>query len=102
MTAILLRYIMVALTIALFFEPLDALAEQECNVPERFYTFEPSLTNVPKALESGRHIVIAVLGGASSLGVAAGGLELAWPARLGSVLNERFPSARIKIVNLAV
>jgi acyl-CoA thioesterase-1 len=33
---------------------------------------------------------------------AAGGVEFAWPARLASALSEKFPSMRIKIVNLAV
>ena len=36
------------------------------------------------------------------MGVAAGGLEFAWPARLASALAERFPSKRIKVINLAV
>ena len=76
--------------------------ERECPVPERFYAFEPPLTKTARALASRREVVIAVLGGASTMGVAAGGLELAWPARLASALAERFPSARTKVVNLAV
>jgi len=102
MIPILLRCVMVAVAIGLVSEPLLAFAEQECTVPERFYTFEPALTKTPRALASGRQIVIGALGGASSLGVAAGGVEMAWPARLGAVLTERFPSARPKVVNLAV
>ena len=43
-----------------------------------------------------------MLGGASTVGLAAGGPGLAWPARLSSALAEKFPSARIKVVNLAV
>jgi hypothetical protein len=101
MIPILLRCVMVAVAIGLISEPLGAAAEQECTVPERFYLFEPPLKKTPKALASGRHVVIAAIGGASSIGRAAGGLELAWPARLGSVLSERFPPARTKIVNLA-
>lgn len=76
--------------------------ERECPVPERFYTFEPPLTKTAKALASRREVVIAVLGGASTMGVAAGGLDLAWPARLASGLAEKFPSKRIKVINLAV
>jgi hypothetical protein len=75
---------------------------QECFVPERFYAFEPLLTKTPKALAGRRQTVIVVLGGASTMGVAAGGVEHAWPARLASVLAERFPSTRIKVINLAV
>jgi len=79
----------------------DAFGEErECPVPERFYTFEPPLTKTAKALASRREVVIAALGGASTMGVAAGGLEFAWPARLASTLAERFP--RTKVINLAV
>jgi hypothetical protein len=76
--------------------------ERECPVPTSFYTFEPLLTKTTKALAGRREVVIAALGGASTLGVAAGGLEFAWPARLASALTERFPSGRIKVINLAV
>ena len=102
MIPVLLRCIMVAAAIGIISKPLVAFAEQECTVPERFYTFEPPLKKTPRALASGGQVVIAALGGASSLGVAAGGVEMAWPARLGAVLAERFPSARPKVINLAV
>ena len=102
MIAIFLRYVILAVAIGLVFEPLSALAKQDCSVPERFHTFEPPLKKTPKALAGGRRVVVAALGGASSMGRAAGGFELAWPARLGLALAERFPSARTKVVNLAV
>jgi hypothetical protein len=83
--------------------PVGALdQEHECSVPERFYAFEPQLTKTAKALATGREVVIAVLGGSSTLGLAAGATALAWPARLGSALTDRFSSARTKVVNLAV
>ena len=34
------------------------------------------------------------------MGLAAGGLEFAWPARMASALAEKFP--RTKVINLAV
>ena len=102
MIPVLLRCVMVAAAIGMISKPLVAFAEQECTVPERFYTFEPPLKKTPRALASGGQVVIAALGGASSLGAAAGGVEMAWPARLGAVLAERFPSARPKVINLAV
>ena len=74
---------------------------QECPIPERFYEFEPPLVKTAKALATGRDVVIVALGGSSTLGLAAGATALAWPARLGSVLTDRFPSARIKAVNRA-
>jgi hypothetical protein len=83
-------------------ETLGAATEQECAVPERFFGFEPQLTRTPKALAGGRNITVAVLGGASSQGLAAAKSELAWPARMSSVFSERFPAANIKVLNLAV
>ncbi len=74
----------------------------DCPMPERFYESEPPLTKTAQALATGREVVIATLGGSSTLGLAAGATALAWPARLGSVLTDRFPSARIKVVNRAV
>jgi hypothetical protein len=71
-------------------------------VPEHFYTFEPPVTKTAKALADGRAVVIAALGGASTVGVAATSRDFAWPARMVSALAERFRSARIKMVNLAV
>jgi lysophospholipase L1-like esterase len=105
MTPDFLRYAIVIATtgIALLSAPAGAFGqEQECPVPERFYAFEPPLTKTAKALAGGREVVIAALGGASTVGLAAGGPNLAWPARMSSVLAGKFPSARIKVVNLAV
>src|SRR5262245_38977563 len=95
--------VMTAITVGFLPPVITAVAqERECSVPERFYTFEPPLTKTAKALAGRRPVVIAALGGASTMGVAAGGLELAWPARLASALGERLPSARTKVINLAV
>lgn len=105
MISAFLRYSMIliaAMAVGLL-PAIGAFAEErECPVPESFYAFEPPLTKTAKALASRREVVIAVLGGASTMGVAAGGLEFAWPARLASALAEKFPSARIKVINLAV
>jgi hypothetical protein len=102
----LLRYAMkviAAMALGLLSAPAGAFGqEQECPVPERFYAFEPPLTKTAKALASGREVVIAALGGASTVGLAAGGPNLAWPARMSSVLTGKFPSARTKVINLAV
>lgn len=76
--------------------------DRECAVPERFYAFEPQLPKTGKTLAGGRSVLIAALGGSSTLGLAAGKTELAWPARLAFALETKFPSARPKIVNLAV
>jgi hypothetical protein len=106
MTSAFLRYAIVLIAAAgmgVLSAPVGTFGqEHECPVPERFYTSEPLLTKTTKALTGGREVVIAVLGGASTVGLAAGGPGSAWPARLSSALAARFPSARIKVVNLAV
>ena len=103
MTPALLRYVIVAVGIGLLLAPAEVFSqERDCPVPERFYASDPPLTKTAKALAGGREVVIAVLGGSSTLGLAAGGPNLAWPARMSSVLAGKFPSARTKVVNLAV
>ena len=92
-----------AMAVALLCSVAGALGqERECPVPERFYAFAPPLPKTAKALAGRREVVIVVLGGASTMGVAAGGSELAWPARMAAALSENFPSKRIKVINLAV
>ncbi|HET7393554.1 MAG TPA: SGNH/GDSL hydrolase family protein [Candidatus Binatia bacterium] len=104
--AAFVRHVFILITAAGFgFVPtlLGAFDQaHDCPMPERFYESEPPLPKTAKALVTGREVVIAVLGGSSTLGLAAGATALAWPARLGSVLTDKFPSARIKIVNRAV
>jgi acyl-CoA thioesterase I len=103
--AAFVRHIFILITAAgIGFVPtrVDAFDQvPECPMPERFHEFEPRLTKTAKALASGREVVIVALGGSSTLGLAAGATALAWPARLASVLTDRFPSARIKVVNRA-
>jgi hypothetical protein len=55
-----------------------------------------------EALAGGSEVVVVALGGASSLGSAAGGAGLAWPARMAGALAGRFPAARVQVVNRAV
>jgi len=106
MSPVFLRHailLIAAVGIGLLSAPAGALGqERDCPVPERFYTFEPPLTKTAKALASGREVVIVALGGASTVGLAAGGPGLAWPGRLASALAGRFPSTPTKVVNLAV
>jgi acyl-CoA thioesterase I len=106
MISVLFRYATVSIAsmaVGLLIPVVGAFAEErECPVPERFYAFAPPLPKTAKALASRREVVIAALGGASTMGVAAGGVEFAWPARLASALAERFPSKRTKVINLAV
>ena len=65
--------------------------ERECSVPERFYISEPQLTKTPKAIAHGQEVVIVALGGASTLSIAAGKPELAWPAPLRRSARREIP-----------
>lgn len=47
-------------------------------------------------------MTIVAIGGASTLGLAAGAMGHAWPARLGHALAARFPAAKIQVVNRGV
>jgi hypothetical protein len=95
--------IVAAGTIGFLSAPAAVFAqERDCAVPGHFYAFEPLVPKTAKALTGGHPTVIAALGGASTVGLAAGKSELAWPARLATTLEARFPSAHPKVINLGV
>ena len=76
--------------------------EQTCTVPASFYDTEPTLPKTVAAIASGQAVLIVTIGGASTLGQAAGSPDLAWPARLAVALTNRFPAARVTVYNRAV
>ena len=76
--------------------------EQDCAVPASFYDTEPTLPKTVAAIASGQTVLIVAIGGASTLGQAAGSPDLAWPARLAVALTSRFPAARVTVHNRAV
>ena len=95
--------LMAAVGIGLCFLPGVAPAqEQGCAVPTSFYDTEPTLPKTTAAIASGKTILIVVIGGASTLGHAAGSPDLAWPARFAVALTSRFPTARVTVNNRAV
>jgi acyl-CoA thioesterase-1 len=75
---------------------------QDCAVPAGFYDAEPTLPKTAAAIASGQTVSIVAIGGASTLGRAAGSPDLAWPARLAAALTGRFPAARVTVDNRAV
>jgi acyl-CoA thioesterase-1 len=95
--------LMAAVGIGLLFLPGMAHAqEHSCVVPISFYDTEPTLPKTTAALAGGKTIVIVVIGGASTLGDAAGSPDLAWPARFAVALTRHFPAARVTVHNRAV
>jgi lysophospholipase L1-like esterase len=95
--------LMAAVGIGLLSLPGSAPAQgQDCAVPASFYDAEPTLPKTAAAIASGQPVSIVALGGASTLGRAAGSPDLAWPARLAAALTSRFPAARVTVDNRAV
>jgi hypothetical protein len=73
-----------------------------CAVPEDAFEFEPLVNTTRSALVAGKEITIVAIGGASTLGLAAGGPDHAWPARMAEALQRRYPNAKINVVNKSV
>jgi acyl-CoA thioesterase I len=82
----------------------DAIATEpaSCAVPQHRFDFEPKFPNTLAALDKGEAVIIVVIGGGSTAGRAAGAADKAWPARLDNALAERFPKARVTVLNKGV
>ncbi|MSP48092.1 MAG: hypothetical protein EXQ95_02075 [Alphaproteobacteria bacterium] len=74
-------------------------ADDRCAVPAELMGDPPPLLRVHAALAQRRPLTVVAVGGASTLGTAAGSPEAAFPARLEAVLRERYPGIEIKVVN---
>ena len=79
-----------------------AAAPDACTVSGEAYAFEPALPRTVAALIKGDAVSIVAVGGASTLGRAAGSADKTWPARLAQALASRFPKARISVFNVGV
>jgi hypothetical protein len=95
--------LIVAIGIGLLSLPGSARAQgQDCSVPASFYDAEPTLPKTTAAIASRQPVSIVAIGGASTLGRAAGSPDLAWPGRLAAALSSRFPAAPVTVDNRAV
>lgn len=74
-------------------------ADNRCVVPAELMGDPPPLTRVQATLTQRRTLTILVIGGASTVGAAAGGPEMAFPARLEIALRERYPGIEMKVIN---
>lgn len=73
-----------------------------CTVAPEAIEAVPELPHLAAAIRRGRPVRIAVIGGASTRGAAAGPPENAYPSRLQAALQERFPEVPITVVNLGM
>lgn len=76
---------------------------EACEAPYSFLDDQPALPRTYGDIRNGRQVLIAAIGGASTLGGAAGeDAKLAWPARAAAALAQRFPFASVRAINLGV
>lgn len=79
--------------------PAASAQERKCAVPNDAFDAEPGLAKTVKALRQGKKVLIVAMGGASTLGNAAGSIENSWPGHFANALISRFPNAQIAVVN---
>jgi hypothetical protein len=75
---------------------------EECEVPAELTEIDVKLTRVAERLHAHQPVTIVAIGGASTIGAAAGQPDLAYPHRLQVALTRAFPDAAINVVNKGV
>ncbi len=89
-----------ATTLATMIAATGAIADNDrCAVPVEMMGDLSPLTRVQATLPQRLPLTILAIGGASTVGAAAGGPELAFPARLEAELRARHPGTDIKVIN---
>jgi acyl-CoA thioesterase I len=73
----------------------------DCIVPPDVFAEIPSTVSTRVLIAKRAPVSIIVIGGMSTLGAAAGGLEFAWPNRLAEALAARHPGTTINVFNKA-
>jgi lysophospholipase L1-like esterase len=75
---------------------------RDCAVADNYFAAMPTFPKLRAALMQGDNVKIIVVGGASTLGRAAGDSDKSWPARMGFYLTRAFPNASVTIINKSV
>ncbi len=79
-----------------------AFAMAECGVPAELMAVDGKLPRLADRLRAGAPVKIVAIGGASTLGAAAGAPDLAYPRRLQEALARDYPRVPITVVNKGV
>jgi acyl-CoA thioesterase I len=80
-----------------------ARAEQDdCATPPEMTEGELKLPHLAERLKAHQAVSIVAIGGASTIGRAAGSPDLSYPHRLGQELQEDFPDSPITVINKGV
>jgi hypothetical protein len=99
-----IRRALIALAaLALLAAPARAVEMPErCRVPTELLKVNAPLPRTAQRIKSGQPVTIVALGGASTLGTAAGAPQASYPERLLRVLSEAYPNIRFTVVNRGV
>ena len=73
-----------------------------CDVPDELMQVDDKLPHLAERLRAEQPVRIIAIGGASTMGLAAGSSDLAYPHRLQEILTPRYPSSSITVVNRGV
>lgn len=73
-----------------------------CDTPPELLQADVKLPHVRERMHARQPVRIVAIGGASTVGTAAGSPDLAYPHRLQLALAEAFPDASITVVNKGV
>ena len=81
---------------------LSRAEREQCQVPAELTQIDLKLSHVAERLRAHQPVTIVAIGGASTIGTAAGQPDLAYPHRLQVALARAFPDASISVVNKGV
>jgi acyl-CoA thioesterase I len=73
-----------------------------CDVPDELMQVDDKLPHLAERLRANAAVKIVAIGGASTTGLAAGSMDLAYPHRLQEILAHSYPSSPIAVVNRGV
>src|SRR2546421_3365617 len=97
-----MRRFIAALAVVLSYAGAALAAEDPaCAVASPLVGTEVGLSRVAAAVHQDRRLDIAVVGTGSSMLVASGGIDVAYPARLQAALAQRLPGVEVKVASLA-
>ena len=91
-----------ALAVALIICSSPVFGGAQCKVPDELMHVDEALPHLSERLRAGGPVKIVAIGGASTIGAAAGSADLAYPHRLQEILRRWYPNIPITVVNRGV
>ncbi len=96
------RSVSAALLLALSTVVAPAAEKPQCTVSAAALSAGFWFARTAERLELGKPVTIVAIGSSSTFGVGASSSAAAYPARLEALLKERFPDAKVKVLNRGV